>query len=66
MESKVLHTDEEERIIIYKMKQGKENWICHNFHRNCLLKHAIKGEIKGMGRLERKKEASIYLVTLRK
>lgn len=54
MKSEVLHTDKEERIIIHTMKQGKENWICHNFHRSYLLKHAIKGELKGMGRQERR------------
>jgi hypothetical protein len=54
MESEVLHTDKEERNILHTMKQGKDNWICHIFHRSCLLKHAIKGELKGTRRRKRR------------
>jgi hypothetical protein len=50
MKSELLHTDKEERNIIYTMKQGKDNWICHFFHWSCLLKHYIKGEPIGNGR----------------
>jgi len=50
MKSELLYTNKEERNIIHTMKQGKENWICHNFYRSSFLKHAIKGELKGMGR----------------
>ena len=54
MKSEELHTDEEERNIIYTMKQGKDNYICYFFHRSCLLKHDIKGELKVIGRRERR------------
>ena len=53
MESEVLQTDEEGNII-NTMKRGKDNWICHIFHRSCLLKPAIKGELKGIRRRERR------------
>jgi len=29
-------------------KKGKAIWICHILRRNCLLKHAIGGEIEGI------------------
>jgi hypothetical protein len=54
MKSEVLPTDKEERNIMHTMKQGKDNWISHIFHRSCLLKHAIKEEVKEMGRRERR------------
>lgn len=60
--SEVLHTDKEEGI--HTMKQGKDNWICHIFHSSCLLKHAIKGELKGIRNEE--EDVSISLMTLRK
>jgi hypothetical protein len=37
----------EERNILQSVKRMKAKWIGHIYHRNCLLKHLIKGKIKG-------------------
>ena len=37
----------EERIIPHEIRKRKANWIGHILHRNCLLKQAIEGKIKG-------------------
>jgi hypothetical protein len=55
MKSEVLHRDKEARNILRTMKQKKGNWICNIFHRSCLLKHTIEGELKGMGRQRRRR-----------
>ena len=54
MKSEILETDKEERNILHTMKQGKDSWICHIIHKSCLLKHAIKGQLKGMERPKRR------------
>jgi hypothetical protein len=46
----VLHIAKEERNILLTIKRGKANWICHILRRNYLLKHVIKGKIKGKRR----------------
>jgi hypothetical protein len=38
---------EEERNILHTIKRRKANLIGHILGRNCLLKHAIEGKIKG-------------------
>jgi hypothetical protein len=40
----------EKRNVVQTTKEGKANWIGRIFHRNCLLKHVIEGEI--VGRIE--------------
>ena len=37
----------EQRNILHEIRKWKANWIGHILHRNCLLKHVIKGNIKG-------------------
>jgi hypothetical protein len=37
----------ENRNFLHTVKQRKANWIGHILRRNCLLKHAIEGKIKG-------------------
>ena len=37
----------EQRNILHEIRKRKDNWICHNVRRNCLLKQFIEGEIKG-------------------
>ena len=43
----VLQTVKEKRNILYTIERRKDNWIGHMLRRNCLLKHVIKGKIKG-------------------
>jgi hypothetical protein len=43
----VLHRVKEERNIIDTVKRRKANWIGCILCRNCLLKHVIKGKLKG-------------------
>ena len=33
--------------ILHEIRKRKDNWIGHILRRNCLLKHVIKGKIKG-------------------
>jgi hypothetical protein len=40
----------ERNIVVRKIKRRKANWIGRILHRNCLLKHGIKGKI--VGRIE--------------
>jgi hypothetical protein len=44
----VLHRVKEERNIVHTIKRRKANWIGHILCRNCLLKHAIEGNLEGM------------------
>ena len=37
----------EQRNILYEIRKRKANWIGHILRRNCLLKQAIEGKIKG-------------------
>ena len=43
----VLHTVKEKRNILHTIKRRKDNWIGHMLRRNCILKPAIDGKIKG-------------------
>jgi hypothetical protein len=36
--------------ILSAIKPRKANWISHTLHRNCHLKHVLKGKIEGTGR----------------
>jgi hypothetical protein len=45
---------EERRNIVQTIKRRKANWIGHILRRNCLLKHVIKGKIKGRIELTRR------------
>jgi hypothetical protein len=36
-----------DRNILHEISKRKANWICHILRRNCLLKRAIEGNIKG-------------------
>jgi hypothetical protein len=49
----VLHTIKEELNILDTIKRRNTNWIGHNLHRNCLLKHIIEGKIEGTEVMER-------------
>ena len=42
----VLHRVKEEINIVQTIKR-KANWIGHNLHRNCFLKHITEGKIVG-------------------
>jgi hypothetical protein len=44
---KVLHRANEERNIQHTIKRRKAKWIGHILHRNCLLRHVIKGRLDG-------------------
>jgi hypothetical protein len=46
----------EQRNILYEIRKRKANWIGHILRRNCLLKEAIEGKIKG--RIEVTKDQS--------
>jgi hypothetical protein len=35
-----------DRNILQTIKRRNANWIGHNWHRNCLLKHVIEGTIE--------------------
>ena len=37
----------EQRNILHEIRKMKDNWIGHILRRNCLLKQAIEGKIKG-------------------
>ena len=37
----------EQRNILHEISKRKANWIGHILRRNCLLKHVIRGKIKG-------------------
>jgi hypothetical protein len=41
-----LHRVKEERNILHTIKRRKANWIGHILRRNCLLKHAIEGNLE--------------------
>jgi hypothetical protein len=43
----VFHRFKEERNILHTIKITKANWIGHILRRNCVLKHAIEGKLKG-------------------
>ena len=45
----------EQRNILRKIRKQKTNWIGHILCRNCLLKHIIKGKIKGEMDLTRRR-----------
>ena len=36
----------EEMNILQTIKRTNANWFGHTFHRNCILKHVIKGKIE--------------------
>jgi hypothetical protein len=50
----VLHRVKEERNILHTVRQRKANWIGHMLHRNCHLRHIIKGKIRGTKRWGRR------------
>jgi hypothetical protein len=43
----VLLRVKEQRNILHKISKRKANWIGHILGRSCLLRHVIKGNIKG-------------------
>ena len=45
----------EERNIVRIVQRGKANWIGHIWHRNCLLKISVEGNIRGTGRRGRRR-----------
>jgi hypothetical protein len=47
---------EEEKIILHKIKRRKANRTVHILRRNCLLKYATEGEIKGTRRGGRRRK----------
>ena len=44
---KVIDRESEEINALLTIKKGKSKWVSHNLCRNCLVRHAIEGEIKG-------------------
>jgi hypothetical protein len=56
--NEVLHTVKEIKIILHTIKSRMANWIGHVLRRNCLLKHIIKGNIKGAIEVKEKQERS--------
>jgi hypothetical protein len=52
----VLRRAKEERNILLTAQQRKANWIGHNVHTNCLIKHVIGGKTEVMGRRERRRK----------
>jgi hypothetical protein len=59
---KARQTAKEERNILHIIKI-KRNYIGHILPRNCLIKHAIEGNIKG--REEEEEDVSSYWMALR-
>ena len=43
----LLYSAKDERSILDATDIRKANWIGHNMHMNCLLKHVTEGKIKG-------------------
>jgi hypothetical protein len=43
----VLHRVKEERNILHTIERRNTKWIGHVLRRNCLLKHAIEGQLQG-------------------
>jgi hypothetical protein len=64
----VLHKVKEERNILHTIKGRKANWIGHILRRNCLLKHAIEGNLQGRIEIRKDGEECVnsYWMTLRK
>jgi hypothetical protein len=56
VKNEVLHKDKGDRNILHKIKRGTENWIGHNFRRNCHLKHVIERKIEGTERRGRRRK----------
>ena len=57
----------EQRNILHEIRKRKAKWIGHILRRNCLLKQAIEGNIKGDMEVARSKEEDVrsYWMTLR-
>ena len=53
-----------ERSTIHKITPGKDTWICHILHRNCLLRYIIVDKIAVME--DEEEDVSSYRMTLRK
>ena len=51
----VLHMAKQDRNILHIIKRRKASCIGHIFHRNCLLKHVIEGEIVGRIKVARRR-----------
>jgi hypothetical protein len=64
----VLLTVKEQRNILPETGKGKFNWIGHIVHRNCLLRHVIKGKVKGGTEWQKDEEEDVgnCWLTLRK
>jgi hypothetical protein len=60
----ILHGVKEEKNNINAIKTTKDNMIGNVLHRNCLLKHIIKGKIKVTE--GEKEDVGSYWMTLRK
>jgi hypothetical protein len=45
----------EQRNILHEIRKRKANWIGHILRRNCLLKEAIDGKIKGQIEVTRRR-----------
>jgi hypothetical protein len=48
VDNEVLYRVKEERNTLHIIKLRKANWIGHVLHRNCSLKHVVKGKIEGI------------------
>ena len=46
----------EQRNILHEIRKRKANWIGHILRRNCLLKQAIEGKIKGEMEVARRRK----------
>jgi hypothetical protein len=46
----------EQRNILHEVRKWKANWIGHILHRNCCVKHVIKGNIRGEMEVTRRRK----------
>jgi len=45
----------DQRNILHETRKQKVNWIGHILHGNCLLKHVLKGKVKGLMEVTRRR-----------
>jgi hypothetical protein len=58
------HRVKKDMNILHKLKRSNAKWVGDILRRNCILRHATEGKIKGTG--NEKEDVSIYWMTLRK
>jgi hypothetical protein len=50
-----LHRVKEELNMLQTVRRRKAKWVGHNLRRNCLLKHAVEGQIDGRVEVTRRR-----------